>query len=534
MPVYVNRAHVYTLTTGTGTITLATAVPSFQTFAAAGVADGNVVSYTIEDGNAWEVGVGTYAAAGPTLTRTLVESSTGSLLSLSGSARVYVIQSADNMTKLSLGNGSASAPSVSFNGDPDTGIFNAGANIIGFSAGGGERMRVNGSGDVLINIAAAQAFLSTTGASITPRLQNHGTSTGGAAFANAIWSANSNGANYWFGKSRGGAIGTFGIATVGDNIGTILFNADDGAAFQPSAAIRSEVDGTPALGSMPARLVFMTTATGGATPSERFRIGPTGELGIGGANFGTSGQVLTSGGSGVAPTWSTINNYDAQTFTASGTWTKPSGFSPNSLVIIEGWGGGGGGARGASADNCGGGGGGGYTYIEKRLSDLGATETVTIGAGGLGKITANGNGGNGGNSTFGAHLTAYGGQGGFQTGTGNGVGGGSAANFLGGGSTNSAATIYPNLWGGGGGGTSGTIAASTGQSATFGGGGGGRGNATTFGGGTSAYGGAGGSGGANGTTQTAGTAPAGGGGGGSSATDGKDGARGEIRVRVFG
>ena len=40
--------------------------------------------------------------------------------------------------------------------------------------------------------------------------------------------------------------------------------------------------------------------------SEKFRVGNGGQLGIGGANYGTSGQVLTSGGSGSAPTWSTI------------------------------------------------------------------------------------------------------------------------------------------------------------------------------------------------------------------------------------
>ena len=44
--------------------------------------------------------------------------------------------------------------------------------------------------------------------------------------------------------------------------------------------------------------------TGG---SERFRITSDNALGIGGANYGTSGQVLTSGGSGSAATWSTIN-----------------------------------------------------------------------------------------------------------------------------------------------------------------------------------------------------------------------------------
>jgi hypothetical protein len=42
--------------------------------------------------------------------------------------------------------------------------------------------------------------------------------------------------------------------------------------------------------------------TGG---SERICFDPTGAFGINGANYGTSGQVLTSGGSGAAPSWTT-------------------------------------------------------------------------------------------------------------------------------------------------------------------------------------------------------------------------------------
>lgn len=41
--------------------------------------------------------------------------------------------------------------------------------------------------------------------------------------------------------------------------------------------------------------------------TERVRIGPNGEIGLGGANYGTSGQVLTSNGSGAAPTWQTAS-----------------------------------------------------------------------------------------------------------------------------------------------------------------------------------------------------------------------------------
>ena len=37
--------------------------------------------------------------------------------------------------------------------------------------------------------------------------------------------------------------------------------------------------------------------------SERIRIGPSGQFGIGGATYGSSGQVLTSGGASAAPSW---------------------------------------------------------------------------------------------------------------------------------------------------------------------------------------------------------------------------------------
>lgn len=62
--------------------------------------------------------------------------------------------------------------------------------------------------------------------------------------------------------------------------------------------------------------------------SERFRIGTSGEFGIGGANYGTSGQVFTSNGSGVAPSWQTPASTGAPTgsvFDYVGT-TAPTGY----------------------------------------------------------------------------------------------------------------------------------------------------------------------------------------------------------------
>ena len=95
MVTLVNRAKVSTSTTGTGTITLGDAESGYQTFADAGVVNSDVVRYVIEDGTAWEIGTGTYSAG--TLTRTLDESSTGSLLNLSGSAVVYVTAAAEDI-----------------------------------------------------------------------------------------------------------------------------------------------------------------------------------------------------------------------------------------------------------------------------------------------------------------------------------------------------------------------------------------------------------------------------------------------------
>ncbi len=50
---------------------------------------------------------------------------------------------------------------------------------------------------------------------------------------------------------------------------------------------------------------LLTKADASTTLSERFRVGPSGQWGIGGATFGGSGDIFSSGGASAAPTWVT-------------------------------------------------------------------------------------------------------------------------------------------------------------------------------------------------------------------------------------
>jgi hypothetical protein len=71
-----DRVKETTITIGTSTLVLLGATSGFQSFSVIG--DGNTTYYTIDGGNEWEVGIGTYTLLGTTLSRdTILESSNG-------------------------------------------------------------------------------------------------------------------------------------------------------------------------------------------------------------------------------------------------------------------------------------------------------------------------------------------------------------------------------------------------------------------------------------------------------------------------
>jgi hypothetical protein len=102
---YHNQARMSVSSSGTGTFSLLAAVPSFNTFAAAGVADQEVVPYgAIDPGsNASEKGWGLYSAAGTTLTRNVFTSTNGnSAINASLSTQVFIDPSAADLVHISL------------------------------------------------------------------------------------------------------------------------------------------------------------------------------------------------------------------------------------------------------------------------------------------------------------------------------------------------------------------------------------------------------------------------------------------------
>ena len=145
------------------------------------------------------------------------------------------------------------------------------------------------------------------------------------------------------------------------------------------------------------------------------------------AATGTYGQVVQVNDAATGLEIAEHGVVSCQTFTASGTWNKPTGIRYVRVQLVGG--GGGGGGHGES------GGGGGYA---EKIIDVRSISsvTVTVGTGG-GAVTYHQAGGNGTTTSFGSHLSGGGGYGAIRqhghSGGAGGLGSGGNVNIGGGG-----------------------------------------------------------------------------------------------------
>ena len=148
------------------------------------------------------------------------------------------------------------------------GDLNAASNLI-LKTGGNERLRIDSAGHTLIG-TSSWSF---------PKKFNIQSTT------QDILSLSS-------GETTSGAVNT------GVNIEFKVHNGSSLVGMGEMHVLKE--NGTS--GNNASYMMFKTRASGGST-GEKLRIGSAGQLGIGGANYGSSGQVLTSGGASAAPQW---------------------------------------------------------------------------------------------------------------------------------------------------------------------------------------------------------------------------------------
>jgi len=295
-----------------GTIQLAIGVNSSAPFGAylqgrASNDAARVISLNPAGGN---VGIGT---ASPNASLEIIDTAGGDLFTVQGAGSdVFKINSSSDAINL------------------DTRNTSGGLN---FQIQGSDKARIDSSGRLLVGTSSARGnFFNGINSSL---FQVEGTGqTSAVRNLNDVF-----GSMLLLGKSR--STGNT-IVQNGDTVGLLTFQGNDGSDFVECASIRGLIDGTPGADDMPGRLLFLTTADGANSSTERMRIDSSGNVGIGTTAPDSLLEVRDSSASGIISRSTSTqgtntnkalkvrNNSDTDTFSVS---YRGQGYFADSLGI---------------------------------------------------------------------------------------------------------------------------------------------------------------------------------------------------------
>lgn len=255
---------------------------------------------------------------------------------------------------------SASLPNIEFNNGGGM-VYGPAGNTLAFATGGGpsspaERGRFNSSGNLLIGTTTNKNRLTVTAGANTnaPTLGSaggiayftntdaaYGLNVGNSAADGHVWlqAQRTDGTATAYNLTLNEAGGSVGIRVSNPNAPfDVLVGSNQRLLFTERGTGGAVVDCVNAANSAYQQFLLngstMIFATGA---SERFRIGSAGQWGINGANYGSSGQVMTSQGSGSPPVWLSMGvRSNGQNVIGASTTLGSSDKGTNILVVTSG------------------------------------------------------------------------------------------------------------------------------------------------------------------------------------------------------
>ena len=287
------------------------------------------------------IGIGTTS---PSAALELVASTTGRSYSVSSATELVVERDGNSQISIIAANSSDSIIHFGDTDDENIGLigYDHANNSMRFRTNDSVHMTLDSSGRLLMGTTSAR---SPQG--INTSLQVEGTDAGTSSFSLIRNSANQHSPNLIFNKTRGTSVGSATVVQHNDALGMIAWVGGDGTdSVSTAARITGAVDGTPGSNDMPGRLEFLTTADGGATPTERMRITKFGEVLIGKTTTSLTDDGLRLQGEGAMNLSRTSTSTNLATASGAsialvnpsatdGNFSNIGGYNSNSLVTSQ-------------------------------------------------------------------------------------------------------------------------------------------------------------------------------------------------------